>query len=123
MRITYDPEVDAMYITFSDGPKDKQQEIGEDIILDMSVDGFVTGMEILDATRNYGRSILDFNLSLLNQPFTQDHHEYTAEEAAEILRVNKETILRKIRAGNLKATRVGKGYRIPGNELHRFMNP
>lgn len=123
MRITYDPEVDAMYITFSDGPKDKQQEIDGDIILDMSADGLVTGMEILDATRNYGRSILDFNLSLLNQPLMQDRHEYTAEEAAEVLRINKETILRKIRAGDLKATRIGKGYRIPGDELQRFMNP
>lgn len=122
MRITYDPEVDAMYITFSDKPKNKQQEINDDVILDLAVDGSVVGMEILDAIKNYGSDILGFNLSFLgnlNKPVYCN--DYTTEEAAQILRVNKETLLRKIRSGKLKASRIGKSYRIPQNELHKLI--
>ena len=76
MKITYDPEVDALYIAFSDGPRDRQHTVNDDVILDLSADGTVVGMEILDATSNYGRSVLDFNLSLLGAPVKSDHVEY-----------------------------------------------
>ena len=123
MRISYDPEVDAMYIQLSSKSKDKQQEINDDVILDLSNDGSVVGIEILDATANYSHDILDFNLSFLGDLSKPGQLDYTADEAAEILQVNKETILRKIRVGELKASRLGKSYRIPKNEIHRLMTP
>ena len=123
MRISYDPEVDAMYISLSNKSKDKQQEINDDVILDLANDGSVVGIEILAATANYGHDVLDFNLSLLSDLIKPEHLDYTADEAAEILRVNKETVLRKIRVGELKASRIGKSYRIPKAEIHRIMTP
>jgi excisionase family DNA binding protein len=42
---------------------------------------------------------------------------YTPDEAAALMSVNKETILRAIREGGLVAKRFGKGYRIKGSDL------
>lgn len=123
MRITYDNDVDAMYIQFSNAKKVKQQEINDDIILDLADDGSIAGMEILDATGNYGKDILEFSFSLLGEPIKKELYEYTTEEAAKVLQVNKETVLRKIRGGDLKATRIGKSYRIPKSELNKLMTP
>jgi excisionase family DNA binding protein len=77
-------------------------------------------VEILDATRNYGHDILDLNFSLLGEISKPKYSDYTTEEAAKILRINKETVLRKIRAGELKASRIGKSYRISHSELKRL---
>jgi excisionase family DNA binding protein len=120
MKITYDPEVDALYISFSNGSRDKQQPITDEMTLDLSADGSVLGVEILDATQNYGHDILDLNFSLLGEISKPKYSDYTTEEAAEILRINKETVLRKIRAGELKASRIGKSYRISHSELKRL---
>jgi predicted RNase H-like HicB family nuclease/uncharacterized protein YuzE len=59
MKITFDPEVDAMYIHFSDVKISHQQEFNEgDIILDLAIDGSVTGIEILDVTKKDGNKYI-----------------------------------------------------------------
>jgi len=42
---------------------------------------------------------------------------YTVEQAAERLQLHPKTVLRMIRDGRLKAARVGKAYRIAGDDL------
>ncbi len=42
---------------------------------------------------------------------------YTTEEAAEILKTSQRTVQRMIRLGQLKAYRVGRGYRIRDRDL------
>jgi excisionase family DNA binding protein len=42
---------------------------------------------------------------------------YTVEQAAERLQLHPKTVLRMIREGRLKATRLGKAYRISGADL------
>jgi putative resolvase len=46
---------------------------------------------------------------------------YTPVELAEMLRVNKMTIYRYIRAGKIKAYKIGKDYRIEENEYQKFL--
>ncbi len=46
---------------------------------------------------------------------------YTAEELAEKLRVNIMTIYRYIKAGRLKAYKLGKEFRIDQKEFSRFL--
>ena len=48
MRITYDPEMDALYIRFIEA-KVTTKHIAEGIALDYTADGLVAGIEILDA--------------------------------------------------------------------------
>jgi len=47
---------------------------------------------------------------------------YTAKELAEKLRVNIMTIYRYIKAGRLKAYKIGKDFRIDKKEFNRFLN-
>lgn len=46
---------------------------------------------------------------------------YRAEELAEKLRVNIMTIYRYIKAGKLKAYKIGKEFRIDKNEFEGFL--
>ncbi len=45
---------------------------------------------------------------------------YTVDEAADRLRLHPKTVLRFIREGKLRATRVGKAYRIQRADLEAF---
>jgi len=47
---------------------------------------------------------------------------YTAKELAEKLRVNIMTIYRYIKAGKLKAYKIGKEFRIDKKEFNNFLN-
>ena len=47
---------------------------------------------------------------------------YTAHELAEKLRVNIMTIYRYIKAGRLKAHKIGKEFRIGKDEFNDFLN-
>lgn len=45
----------------------------------------------------------------------------TPEQAADILQVNRETIYRYIRQGRLRASRLGRTYRIPRQSVERLL--
>lgn len=45
---------------------------------------------------------------------------YTVEHAAERLKLHPKTVLRFIREGRLRATRIGKAYRILASDLETF---
>lgn len=47
---------------------------------------------------------------------------YTAQELAKKLRVNIMTIYRYIKAGKLKAYKIGKEFRIEKKEFNNFLN-
>ena len=54
MKITYDPEVDALYIRFVDGPVEAlTRRLSDDIALNYTDEGRVVGIEILAASE-YG---------------------------------------------------------------------
>ncbi len=48
MKISYDPEADAMSIVFQKGKYDISKEIAEGIIIDYTEDGKVISIEILN---------------------------------------------------------------------------
>jgi uncharacterized protein YuzE len=51
MRITYDPEVDALYITLRTGVAQDSVDIEDGVTVELDAEGHVLGMEILDARR------------------------------------------------------------------------
>ena len=53
MKITYDREVDALYIQFRDAPA-RTQHLAEGIAADRDADGRLAGLEILDAATRIG---------------------------------------------------------------------
>jgi uncharacterized protein YuzE len=53
MRITYDAEVDALYIRFVEETV-TTAHVAEGIAVDYTADGRVAGIEILDARKRFG---------------------------------------------------------------------
>jgi len=53
MRITYDTEVDALYIRFLEATV-TTQHVAEGIAVDYAADGRVAGIEIMDARKRFG---------------------------------------------------------------------
>ncbi len=47
MKIRYDPDADAMYITLKEGKADHTKEIDKNTIIDFDKSGEVLGVEIL----------------------------------------------------------------------------
>ena len=54
MKISYDSKVDAMYIRFKNGTYDHTKKITDEILVDVTRDGKVLGLEILDAKKQFG---------------------------------------------------------------------
>jgi len=53
MRITYDSEVDALYIRFLETTV-TTEHVAEGIAVDYDADGRIAGIEILDAIKRFG---------------------------------------------------------------------
>ena len=55
MKITYDPEVDAAYISFKSGPAQVTTiRLTEDIAVDFGPNEEILGIEVLDASNHMG---------------------------------------------------------------------
>ncbi|MFZ2970295.1 MAG: helix-turn-helix domain-containing protein [Minisyncoccia bacterium] len=52
----------------------------------------------------------------------ESEHFYTAREVADILKVNIMTIYRYVKAGKIKAYKIGKEFRIEENEFDKFLD-
>lgn len=65
MRITYDPEVDALYIRFREATV-TTQELAEGIALDFDAEGNLAGIEVLDAAKRLGGEDAFRHISLDN---------------------------------------------------------
>lgn len=53
MRITYDSEVDALYIRFIEATV-TTKHIAEGVAIDYDSEGSIAGLEILDAVKRFG---------------------------------------------------------------------
>ena len=45
----------------------------------------------------------------------------TVEEVADLMRVSRTTVYRMIREGELPAVRLGRGYRLREDAVHRYL--
>jgi uncharacterized protein YuzE len=65
MKVHYDEEVDALYLSLGDQKPDGVIEIAEGINIDTTSDGKLTGIEILKASRKIDMdTILSYTLDL-----------------------------------------------------------
>jgi uncharacterized protein YuzE len=74
MKITYDPEVDALYLEFQhiEPGQVETRQLTEEILADYGPDGKLAGLEILDAHRvlaqTSGRVIFEIEPALATSP-------------------------------------------------------
>ena len=65
MIVSYDDEVDAVYLKLGDETPDGVVEISEGVNLDTTADGRITGIEILSASRKMNiQTVLSYTLDL-----------------------------------------------------------
>lgn len=65
MRITYDPVADAMNIQFQKGTYNTSKKVAEDIIIDMTKNGKLISIEILDVSKRMPKkSIKDITVGI-----------------------------------------------------------
>jgi uncharacterized protein YuzE len=69
MRITYDPEADALYIELRHATPIDSRDIEEGVTADLDADGHVIGIEVLHVRERLGRDALD-NVILERLPLT-----------------------------------------------------
>jgi len=62
MKLNYYPETDSLYIDLSSKPSKESVEISEGIILDYDGDGYITGIDIDNASHK-----IDLNEIILNK--------------------------------------------------------
>ena len=59
MRITYDPEADALYIELRHATPVDSRDIEDGVTADLDADGHVIGIEVLHVRERLGRDALD----------------------------------------------------------------
>ena len=59
--------------------------------------------------------------SVAQRPFREARF-VTVNEVAQLMRVSKMTVYRLINQGNLPAVRIGRGYRIREEDVHRYLD-
>jgi uncharacterized protein YuzE len=65
VKISYDREVDALYLTFSEEKPEGVTEISEGVNLDITRQGKLVGIEILEASKKIDiKTILSYTLEL-----------------------------------------------------------
>ncbi len=65
MKITYDPDADAMYIYLKEGKSFKTKEVDENTILDYDSKGNVIGIEILFVKERMPQLLKEFRVENL----------------------------------------------------------
>ena len=51
MKITYDPEADALYIELRDARPADSMDVEEGVTVDLDNEGHIIGLEVLDASK------------------------------------------------------------------------
>ena len=65
MKITYDPDADAMYIYLKEGKSFKTKEVDDNTILDYDKEGNVIGIEILFVKERMPQLLKEFKVENL----------------------------------------------------------
>ena len=71
MKITYDPEVDSLYIRFRETTV-TTQHLAEGIAADYDVEGHLAGIEILDVVKSLGDR--DIFKQVILEDIALEHH-------------------------------------------------
>jgi excisionase family DNA binding protein len=101
VKISYDKEADALAIIVKEGRISKDVEVAENVFAGFDRSGNLIELQILEVSKN-------------------EHPWFTLEAAAKYLDVSERTLLRWIKSGKLKPTKVGREYRIYPKDLKKI---
>lgn len=101
MKIAYDKKADALAIIMGKGRISRDVEVAEGVFAGFDRAGTLIEIQFLDVSRS-------------ERPW------FTLEAAAKYLNVSQRTLLRWIKSGKLKPTKVGREYRIRPEDLAKI---
>ena len=101
MKISYDKAADAMAIVMMDGRISKDVEVAPNVYAGFDRAGHLLEIQILEVSSS-------------EAPW------FTLEAAAKYLDVSERTLLRWIKSGKLKPSKVGREYRIKPSDLKKI---
>jgi excisionase family DNA binding protein len=101
MRITYDKRADAMAIVLNEGRISRDMEVAPNVYAGFGRSGDLVEIQILE-------------VSNVEAPW------FTLEAAAKYLDISERTLLRWIKSGKLKPSKVGREYRIKPADLKKI---
>lgn len=59
IRVEYDSKADALYIWLRKARYEISEELAENVIIDLDKSGRIIGIEILDASKNLGKELVN----------------------------------------------------------------
>jgi len=98
LKVTYDTEVDAKYVSVKDGKIKETKIINDWLFFDCDDKGDVIGIEILDASKNHV-TVSAFDGDLVNVNFVENasggasYNKDFGEQKGKYLRSNKAAVL------------------------------
>jgi excisionase family DNA binding protein len=101
MKITYDKRADAMAIVLSEGRISRDVEVAQNVYAGFDRSGHLIEIQLLEVSK-------------AEAPW------FTLEAAAKYLDVSERTLLRWIKSGKLKPSKVGREYRIKPTDLKKI---
>lgn len=69
-----------------------------------------------------GEALLCYDSPSVAQNSFREARFVTVNEVAQLMRVSKMTVYRLINQGDLPAVRIGRGYRIREEDVHRYLD-
>ncbi len=115
MRVTYDPEVDALYFELRGlrSRRRAQREIAEGVIMELGPRGELAGLEILAASR--------FGTPRALARFGRPSPGMRLSEAAVFCGLKAASLRNQILNGRLKARKVGRDWLVDVNDLEAYL--
>ena len=101
MKISYDKKADAFSIELQEGRISKDVEIAKNVFAGYDRDGNLLEIQLLE-------------VSEMERPWL------TLEAAAKYVGKSERTLLRWIRAGKIKPSKVGREYRLKAEDLKKL---
>jgi uncharacterized protein YuzE len=59
VQVEYDKKADALYIWVRKAKYDISEELAENVIIDLDKKGRIIGLEVLDASKNIGKDLVE----------------------------------------------------------------
>ena len=115
MRVTYDPDADALYFELRDlgSRKLTQREVAVGVVLDLGPKGELAGLEVLTASR--------FGSPRALARFGRPSPAMRLAEAAAFSGLKAASLRNQILNGRLKASKAGRDWLVDINDLETYL--
>jgi uncharacterized protein YuzE len=113
VRVTYDPQVDALAIDLADAPTESVRELAPGVSGDFDKAGRLTSIEILSASRRYPIHEL--------RKLDDGADWLTLPAAAKEAKLSANTLRHQLNAGRLQGRKVGRDWQVSRAALWTYL--